>query len=136
MTRRTSTRSTDDSTLSEESTPALPILTRSQQRRFIQEQRTVIESLMRDFSPDQQVYYTLYDSPRDVQDDALEEIMGVQKVINEIIFDRRRSLWIYFTRTVPEGTFSLRQGMRGDIPEDPPNYDSDGNEVGSDEESD
>ena len=136
MTRRTSTRSTDDSTLSEESTPALPILTRSQQRRFIQEQRTVLESLMRDFSPDQQVYYTLYDSPSYVQDDALEEIMGVQKVINEIIFDRRRSLWIYFTRTVPEGTFSLRQGMRGDIPEDPPNYDSDGNEVGSDEESD
>ena len=92
MTRRTSTRSTDDSTLSEESTPALPILTRSQQRRFIQEQRTVIESLMRDFSPDQQVYYTLYDSPSYVQDDALEEIMGVQMVINEIIFDRRRSL--------------------------------------------
>ena len=89
MSRRTSTRSSDDSTLSEESTPALPILTRSQQRRFIQEQWTVIESLMRDFSPDQQVYYTLYDSPRDAQDGALEEIMGVQKVINEIIFGRR-----------------------------------------------
>ena len=136
MSRRTSARSTDDSTLSEESTPALPILTRSQQRRFIQEQRTVIESLIRDFLPDHQVYYTLYDSPRDVQDGALEEIMGVQKVINKIIYDRRRSVWIYFTRTVPEGTFSLRRGMRGDIPEGPPNYDSDGNEVGSDEESD
>ena len=136
MSRRTSTSSSDDSTLSEESTPALPILTRSHQRRFIQEQRTVIESLIRDFSPDQQVYYTLYDSPRDVQDGALEEIMGVQKVFNKIIFDQGQSVWIYYTRTVPEGTFSLRRGMRGDIPEGPPNYDSDGNEVGSDEESD
>ena len=136
MSRRTSTSSSDDNTLSEESIPILPILTRSQQRRFIQEQQTVIKSLIRDFSPDHQVFYTLYDSPRDVQDGALEEIMGVQKVINEIIYDRRRSVWIYFTRTVPEGTFSLRRGMRGDIPEGPPNYDLDDNEVGSDEESD
>ena len=136
MSRRTSTSSSDNNTLSEESIPALPILTRSQQRRFIQEQQTVIKSLIRDFSPDHQVFYTLYDSPRDVQDGALEEIMGVQKVINKIIYDRRLSVWIYFTWTVPEGTFSLRRGMRGDIPEGPPNYDSDGNEVRSDEESD
>jgi hypothetical protein len=136
MSRRTSTSSSDDDTLSEESIPTLPILTRLQQRRFIQEQQTVIESLIRDFLPYHQVLYTLFDYPRDVQDGALEEIMCVQKVFNEIIFDQRRSVWIYYTRTVPEGTFLLRRGMRGDIPEGPPNYDSDGNEVRSDKESD
>jgi hypothetical protein len=87
MSRRTSTSSSDNDTLSEESIPTLPILTRSQQRRFIQEQQTVIESLIRDFSPDHQVFYTLFDSPRDVQDGALEEIMCIQKVFNEIIFN-------------------------------------------------
>jgi hypothetical protein len=136
MSRRTSTSSSDDNTLSEESIPTLPILTQSKQRRFIQEQQTVIESLIRDFLPDRQVFYTLYDSPRDVQDGALEEIMCVQKVFNEIIFDQRRLVWIYYTRTVPEGTFSLRRGMRGNIPEGSLNYDLDGNEVRSNEESD
>ena len=137
MSRRTSTNSSDDDTLSEECIPTLPILTRSQQRRFIQEQQTVIESLIRDFSPYHQVFYTLFDTPRIVRDGALEEIMCVQEAFNEIIFDQRsRSVWMYHTRTLPEGTFTLRWCMRDDIPEGPPQYDSDGNEVRSDEESD
>ena len=137
MSRRTSTNLSDDDTLSEESTPTLPILTRSQLRRFIKEQQTVIESLIRDFSPNHQVFYTLFDTPRIIRDGALEEIMCIQEALNEIIFDQiRQSVWIYHTRRLPEGTFTLRRGMRDDIPEGPPQYDSDGNEVRSDKESD
>ncbi len=137
MSRRTSTNSSDDDTLSEESIPTLPILTRLQLRRFIKEQQTVIESLIRDFSPNHQVFYTLLDTPRIVRDGALEEIMCIQEALNKIIFNQRcRSVWIYHTRTLPKGTFTLRRAMRDDIPEGPLQYDLDGNEVRSDEESD
>ena len=77
MSRRTFTNSSDDDTLSEECIPTLPVLTRLQQRRFIQEH----ESLIRDFSPYHQVFYTLFDTPRIVRDGALEEIMSVAAVL-------------------------------------------------------
>ncbi len=64
MSRRTSTNSPDEDTLSEESIPTLPILTHSQQQKFIKEQQMVIESLIRDFWPGHQVFYTLFDTPR------------------------------------------------------------------------
>ena len=50
MPRRTSTNSLDKDNLSEESIPTLPILTRLQHRKFIQEQRMIIGTLIRDFS--------------------------------------------------------------------------------------
>jgi hypothetical protein len=137
MSRRTSTNSSGNNTLSEESIPTLPILTRLQLRRFIKEQQTVIESLIRDFSPDHQVFYTLFNTPRIVRDGALKEIMCIQEALNEIILNQiRQSVWIYHTRRLPEGTFTLRRGMQDDIPEGPLQYDLDGNEVRSDEESD
>jgi len=39
-------------------------------------------------------------------------------------------------RLLPDGTFILLGGERDDIPEGPPQYDSDGNEIDTDEESD
>ena len=109
MPRRTSTNSLDKDTLLEESIPTLPILTRLQQRKFIQVQRTVIGSLIRDFSPEHQVLYTLFDTPRIIRGGALEDIMCIQEAFNEIIFDQRsRSVWIYYTWKLPKGTFTLR----------------------------
>ncbi len=109
MSRCTSTNSSNNNTLLEESIPTLPILTRLQLRRFIKEQQMVIESLIQDFLPNHQVFYTLFDTPRIVRDGALEEIMCIQEALNEIIFNQeRQSVWIYHTRRLPKGTFTLR----------------------------
>jgi hypothetical protein len=134
MPRRT--YSSDEDDLSEESIPTLPVQTRAQQRRFIEKQREIIRTLISKSFPEQVVYYTLFDSST-VHDDALESILGVQSVIREIIFDQRsRTVFVFYSRLIPDGTFILLRGERDDIPEGPPQYDSDGNEIDTDEEFD
>jgi hypothetical protein len=128
MPRRTSTYSSDD----DDSIPTLPILTRAEQGRLIKEQRTLIRTLIRDSHPEQVVCYTFFDSST-FHDDALEAILGVQSVIREIIFDQRsRTVFDFFSRLLPDGTLILLRGERDNIPEGPPAYDSDGNEIDSD----
>jgi hypothetical protein len=136
MPRRTSTNSSDEDDLSEEGIPTLPILTRAQHRRFIEEQRTIISKLIRDFSSDREVFYTILDTPKIVPEDALEDIMGVQHVTYENIFDQRGTVYVFYIRNLPEGTFTRLRGERDDIPEGPPQYDSDGNEIHTDKEFD
>jgi hypothetical protein len=132
----TSTYSSDDDNHSEVSIPTLPILTRAQQRRFIDEQKKIIRTLISKSWPEQVVYYTCFGSST-VHDDALESILGIKSVIREIIFDKRsRTVFKFYSRLVPDGTFILLRGERDDIPEGPPQYDSDGNEIESDEVSD
>jgi hypothetical protein len=106
MPRRTSTNYSDEDILSEEGIPTLPILTRAQHRRFIEEQRTIISTLIRDFSLDREVFYTIFDMPKIVHEDALEDILGVQHVIYEIIFDKRGSAYVFYIRNLAEGTFT------------------------------
>ena len=131
-----STYSSDEDDLSEISTPTLPILTRAQQRRFIEEQRTIIRTLISESYPEQVVYYTFFGSSI-VHFDDLEDILGVQSVIREIIFDQRsRTVFVFYSRLLPDGTFILLRGERDDIPDGPPQYDSDGNEIDTDEEFD
>ncbi len=70
-----------------------------------------------------------------VHDDALEDILGVQNVIYEIIFEQTsRTTFVFYSRDLPEGTFTRFQGERDNIPEGPPNLDSDGHEILTDEE--
>jgi hypothetical protein len=64
MPRRTSTNYSDEDDLSEEGTPTLPILTRAKHQRFIEKQRTIISKLIRQFSPDREVFYTIFDNPK------------------------------------------------------------------------
>jgi len=117
----------------EEVFPTL-ILTRSQHCRFIEEQKEIIRKLIRDFYPEHEVFYTFFDMPKIVHDDALEDIL---EVIYEIIFDQRGTDFLFYIRELSEGTFTPRlRGKRDDIPEGPPQYDSDGNEIHTDEESD
>ena len=137
MPRRTSTNSSDKDNLSEEGIPTLPILTGAQHQRFIKEQRTIIRMLIRDFSPERQVFYTLFDTPRIVHKDALEDILCAQHVFNKIIFDQRsRTVWVFYIWKLPEGTFTHLQGEQDNIPEGPPQYDSDGNKIHTNNESD
>jgi len=132
----TSTYSSDRDDHLEVSIPTLPILTLAQQRRFIDEQKKIIRTLISKSFPEQVVYYTCFGSST-VHDDALESILGVQSVIREIIFDQRsRTVFKFYSRLLPNGTFILLRGERDDIPEGPPQYDSDGNEIDTDEEFD
>jgi len=143
MPRRISTNSSDEDDLSEEGISTLPILTRSQHHQFIEEKREIIRTLIRDFSPEREVFYTIFDTPKIVHEDALEDILGVQHVIyeiifkNEVIFDKRsHTVYVFYIRNLPEGTFTRLRGERDDIPEGPPQYDSDGHKFYTDEESD
>ena len=109
MPRRTLTNSLDKDDLSEDGIPTLPILTCAQHRRLIKEQQTIIRTLIRDFSPERNVYYTLFDMPQIVHEDALEDILEVQLVIYEIIFNQRsRTVYVFYTRNLTEGTFTHR----------------------------
>jgi len=70
-----------------------------------------------------------------VLDVELEELLGVQKVIYEIIFDQTsRTTFVYYSRDIPHSTFTWVRGERSDIPEAPPNYNSNGNEIISEED--
>ncbi len=107
MPRRTSTNSSDEDDLSEDGIPTLPILTRARHRRFIEEQRTIIRTLIRDFFPERQVFYILFNTPRIVHEDALEDILCAQHVFNEFIFNQRsRTVWVFYIWKLPEGTFT------------------------------
>jgi hypothetical protein len=136
MPRRTSTNSSDEDNSSGEGITSLPILTRAQRRRFIEKQQRILRKLIRDFAQDRVVYYTTFDTPQIVQDDTLEDILGVQKVIYEIIFEQTsRTTFVFYSRDLPEGTFTRARGERDDIPEaGPPNFDSDGHKIITDEE--
>jgi hypothetical protein len=136
MPRRTSTNSLDEDDRSEEGIPTLPTLTRAQRRRFIEEQQGIIRKLIKDSYPDQEVCYTIFDTPKIVYDDTLEDILGVQQVIKEIIFNQRGNVYEFYIRNLPEGTFTHLRGEQDNIPEGPPQYDSDGNEMHTDEEFD
>ena len=136
MPRSTSTNSSGEDDLLEEGIPTLPILTRVQHRRFIVEQRIIISALIKDYSLERVVFYTSFDMPKIVHNDALEDILGVEKIIYEIIFDQKsRNIFVFYIRDLPEGTFTRYRGERDNIPEGPPQYNSDG-VINTDEESD
>ncbi len=97
-----------------------------------------LRKLIRQYSPDRPTFYTLFDSLR-VNDGDLEELLGVQHIINEIIFDQEsRTTFVFYSRDIlrdiPQVTFTRVRGERSDIPEGPPNLDSEGHEILTDEE--
>ena len=135
MPRRTSINSSDEDDSSKEGILTLPILTRAQRWRFIEKQQRILRKLIRDLAPDRVVFYTLFDTPQIVHDDTLEDILIVQHVIYEIIFDQRdRNTFVFYSRDLPEGTFTRVRGERDDIPEGPPNFDSEGHKILTDED--
>ena len=113
----------DEDDISEVSIPPhLPILTRAQHRRFIEEQQKILQKLIRKYSPDRQTFYTLFDSLR-VNDGDLEELLGVQQVINEIIFDQEsRTTFVFYSRgilqDIPQVTFTSPKGRPTSIVRD------------------
>ena len=127
MPRRTSTNSSGDNELLEEGTPTLPTLTRAQLRQFIVEQRIIISALIEDYSLERAVFYTTVDTPTIVHNDVLGDILGVDQ--------ESQNIFVFYTRDLPEGTFTRVRGERNNIPEGPPQYNSDG-VINTDKESD
>jgi len=98
MSRRASAHSLDEDNCLEVGTPHLPI--------FIEEQQKILQTLIRTYSSDQTVFYTLFDT-LGVLDNEVEELLGVQKVIYEIIFDQTsRTTFVFYSRDIPHGTFT------------------------------
>ena len=111
-------------------------MTHAQHRWFIVEQRISISALIEDSSLERVVFYTTFDTPKIVHVNALEDILGAEEIIYEIIFDHKsRNIFVFYIWGLPEGTFTHFQGEQDDIPEGPPQYDSDG-VIHTDEESD
>jgi len=99
----TSTYCSDEDDHLEVSIPTLPILTRAQHRRFIEEQKKIIRTLISKSFPEQVVYYTCFCSST-VHVDALESILEFQSVIREIILDQRsRTVFKFYNRLFPTG---------------------------------
>ena len=106
MPRRVSSYHSDEDSSLEVGTPYLPILTRAQHRRFLEDQKRIIRHIIRTYSSDRTVFYTLFDTPG-VFDVELEELLGVQKVIYEIIFDQTsRTIFSYYRWDLPHSTFT------------------------------
>ena len=106
MPRSISSYHSDEDSSVEVGTPHLPILTREQRRRFLKDQKRIIRHIIRTYSWDQIVVYTLFNTPG-VFDVELEELLGVHKVIYEIIFDQTsRTTFAYYSRDIPHSTFT------------------------------
>ena len=129
MPRSISSSHSDEDSSEEVGTPYLPTLTRSQRRRFLEDQKRIIQHIVRTYASDRTVFYTSFDTPG-VFDAELEKLLGENRVIYEIIFDQTsRATFSYYHRDISHSIFTRVRGERSDTPEGPPDYDSDGNEI-------
>ncbi len=117
-----------------------PVLTCEERRWFLDIQRIIIRTLISEFWLEREVYYTTFNRPFGrVYEAALVDILELEDLIYEIIFDReRRELYNSDVRIFPRGTFARIHEHRWDIPEGPSsdededdddnnNHDNDGN---------
>ena len=107
MPRSTSTNSSGEDNLSEVGIPTLPISTRAQHPWFIIKQRSMISALIEDYSLERVVFYTTFNRPKIVHDDALEDIQGVEEIIYKIIFDQKsQNIFVFYIWDLPKVTFT------------------------------
>ena len=133
MPRSISSYHSDEDSSMGAGTPYLPTLTQSQRQRFLEDQKRIIRHIIRSYARDRTVFYTSFDTPG-VSDAELEELLGETTVIYEIIFDQTsRTVFTYYHRDLSHSTFTQIRGERRDIPEGPPDYDSNGSEIISEE---
>jgi hypothetical protein len=111
---------------------------RSAHLQFIKAQRDIIRELIEEYDPHRFIYYTLTNQPNIFHSDDLDDLLDEEEVIYEIIFDQRSiRIFVCYIRSFPYASFELvRQDFRDDIPEGPPEFDSDGNEIRSDYSND
>jgi hypothetical protein len=100
---------------------------------YIEAQRDIIRELSEEYDPYRFIVYTLDRHPNIVHSEDLDNLLNKEEVIYKIIFDQRsRHIFCSYIRSFPDASFDLVHDSRHDIPEGPPDFDSDGNEILSD----
>ena len=84
----------------------LPLLSCEERSRYIEKQRVLIRSLIREFGLEREVHYTIYNRPFGfVYEGALKDLLVLDLVIYEIIYEReRRELYLFYARVRETGT--------------------------------
>ena len=95
-------------------------------------QRDIARELIEEYDLNRPVYYTFASQPTDFRYSTLEDLLEEEAVIQEIIFDQRsRHIYAVYVRELPNVSFILvHREFRDDILIAPPEYDSNGNEIG------
>ena len=93
-----------DDKLSEEVDPFL-VLSCEERRRYIEKQRVLIRNLIQEFGLERGVHYTTFNPPFGfVYEGALVDLLELDLVIYEIIYERKkREVYYFYVRNFPGG---------------------------------
>ena len=107
----------------------IPVLSFEERVYYIETQRNAIRSLIEEFGMERVVHYTIYNRPIGfVSEGALKDLLVLDLVIFEIIYEReRRELYHFYARVRETGTMIPVRTERDDM-EEGPSSDDDNNE--------
>ena len=105
----------------------IPVLSFEERIRYIEKQRIAIRSLIEEFGLERVVHYTIYNRPFGfVYEGALKDLLVLDLVIFEIIYEReRRELYHFYARVRETGTMIPVRAERDDMEEGPTSNDDD-----------
>ena len=105
----------------------IPVLSFEERIRYIEKQRIAIRSLIEEFGLERVVHYTIYNRPFGfVYEGALKDLLVLDVVIYEIIYEReRRELYHFYARVRETGTMIPVRAERDDMEEGPTSDDDD-----------
>ncbi len=105
----------------------IPVLSFEERIRYIEKQRIAIRSLIEEFGLERVVHYTIYNRPFEfVYEGALKDLLILDLVIYEIIYERkRRELYHFYARVRETGTMIPARAERDDMEEGPTSDDDD-----------
>jgi hypothetical protein len=109
-----------DDKLSEE-VDLFPVLSCKECSRYIEKQWVLIRSLIREFGLEREVHYTTFNPPFGfVYEGALADILELDLVIYEIIYERKkREVYYFYVRNFSGGTMIPVRADRYDMAEGP-----------------
>ena len=97
----------------------------------IEKQRVLIRSLIVEFGLEREVHYTTFNPPFGfVYEGALADILELDLIIYEIIYERKkREVYYFYVRNFPGGTMIPVRADRYDMEEGPSSDDNEDKEV-------
>jgi hypothetical protein len=114
-----------DDKLLEEVDP-FPVLSCEERSWYIEKQRVLIRSLIREFGLEREVHYTTFNPPFGfVYEGALADILELDLVIYEIIYERKkREVYYFYVLSFPGGTMIPVRADRYNMAEGPSSNDN------------
>jgi hypothetical protein len=96
-----------------------PVLSCKERSRYIEKQRVLIRSLIVEFGLEREVHYTNFNPPFGlVYEGALVDILELDLVIYEIIYERKkREVYYFYVQNFPGGTMIPVRANRYDMAE-------------------